>query len=436
VSPVDSNQGGHSGVPASPASEALQAPVGSRHHSSTDSHGKNWRRRYWLILPIVVALGLRLALVPFIAEDFTYFFGPWSAHLRSHGLRALGQEFADYQPTYLYLLALTNLLPIPPLWSVKLIPMVGDFVLAYFVYALVQLRYPRRVVAACAGVAILFLPTVVLNSAVWGQCDVLFTTGLVASLYFLLKGNPVAACVAYGLAVSLKLQAVFFAPIILLAWVKGRMRLRHLVLIPAVHLLTLHPALYLGRSLSSALGIYFRQTRTYAVLQMGAPNLYQWIPNSYYSIVAPVGITVALAAVAILAVLLTRRSQLLDRGGWVSATLAFVLVMPTLLPSMHERYFFAADVFSVVFAFYFPAYFLVPVLTVGSSVAAYVPYLFGLQAPLRLAAGSLLAATAIVVLGVFRRRSALTLGLSTESELRRPEGRPGVDANTIPGGRP
>jgi Gpi18-like mannosyltransferase len=384
-------------IPGSP--RAAQVPG---HGTPVDSRGQGWVRGYWLLLPALVALGSRLTLVPFVSEDFTYFFGPWSSHLRAHGLAPLGQEFTDYQPTYLYLLALTNLLPIPLLWSVKIIPIIGDFVLAYFVAALVRLRYPGRLVALWAGGTILFVPTVVLNSSVWGQCDVLFTTGLVASLYFLLRDRPVATCVAYGLAFSLKLQAIFFAPIILLAWMRGRLRLRHVLLIPAIHLLTLHPALYLGRSLPSALGIYLRQTHTYRVLQMRAPNAYQWIPDSYYSVVAPVGIAVALLAVAGLLLVLARRPAVLDRDGWVAAALAFALVMPGLLPSMHERYFYAADVCAVVYAFYFPRRAAVAVVTQLASLFAYVPYLFYQPTPLQFAAAGLITASCVVVIYLIR----------------------------------
>jgi Gpi18-like mannosyltransferase len=361
-------------------------------------------RLRWAAIAVacVCALALRLYFVPFVSEDFTYFFGPWSEHIRRRGLMILGSDLSDYQPSYLYLLALTNMLPIPTLWSVKAIPIAADFVLAWFVFRVVRLGFPAGNRAVAAGLAVLFVPTVVMNSAVWGQCDVLFTTALVATLYYLLAGRRAATCVAYGIAISLKLQAVFFAPILVLAWVKGRLRFRDLLLVPAVHLLTLHPAFYLGRSISSALGVYFKQTQTYKVLQMGAPNLYQWIPNSAYDLVLPIGVGIACAVVAVVLVAMARSSRDAQLAFWVTASLGFVLLLPALLPAMHERYFYAADVLTLIYAFYFPRRAAVAAVIVMASVTAYVPYLFSRPAPLKLAAVALIACTVYVLATALR----------------------------------
>jgi hypothetical protein len=54
----------------------------------------------------------------------------------------------------------------------------------------------------------------------------------------------------------------------------------------------------------------------------------------------------------------------------------FALLIPFLLPSMHERYFYLADILTVVMAFYRPNLWYVPVLVQTSSALSYVPYLF------------------------------------------------------------
>ncbi|MEK7675038.1 MAG: hypothetical protein AAB676_04270, partial [Verrucomicrobiota bacterium] len=61
----------------------------------------------------------------------------------------------------------------------------------------------------------------------------------------------------------------------------------------------------------------------------------------------------------------------------VSLALLSVLFPPFFLPGVHERYFFAADVLSVVYAFYVPRKWIVPILIQLASVFAYLPYLFG-----------------------------------------------------------
>jgi Gpi18-like mannosyltransferase len=59
----------------------------------------------------------------------------------------------------------------------------------------------------------------------------------------------------------------------------------------------------------------------------------------------------------------------------IQLALISVLVVPYLLPKMHERYFFAADVISIIFGFYYPRYFFVPIIINLVSLFSYFPYL-------------------------------------------------------------
>jgi Gpi18-like mannosyltransferase len=57
----------------------------------------------------------------------------------------------------------------------------------------------------------------------------------------------------------------------------------------------------------------------------------------------------------------------------------FALAIPFLLPEMHERYFYLADVLSIIYAFYFPRYFYVAVIMQLCSLLSYAPYLMNTQ---------------------------------------------------------
>jgi len=59
--------------------------------------------------------------------------------------------------------------------------------------------------------------------------------------------------------------------------------------------------------------------------------------------------------------------------------LTSVLVLPFLLPKMHERYFYPADVLSILFAFYYPGLFFIPLIVVSTSLLSYLPFLFNLE---------------------------------------------------------
>ena len=67
----------------------------------------------------------------------------------------------------------------------------------------------------------------------------------------------------------------------------------------------------------------------------------------------------------------------LDESRWlVSLALLSVLFPPFFFPGMHERYFFPADVLSVIYAFCVPRGVWVTILIQFASAFAYLPYLF------------------------------------------------------------
>ncbi len=53
------------------------------------------------------------------------------------------------------------------------------------------------------------------------------------------------------------------------------------------------------------------------------------------------------------------------------------LATPFFMPGMHERYFFLADLLSLVLAFYLPKLWYVPVLVQTSSFLSYLPFMYG-----------------------------------------------------------
>jgi Gpi18-like mannosyltransferase len=46
---------------------------------------------------------------------------------------------------------------------------------------------------------------------------------------------------------------------------------------------------------------------------------------------------------------------------------------------MHERYFYLADLLSILFAFYVPSHFFVPLIMIAISFFSYQPTLFGVE---------------------------------------------------------
>ena len=268
-----------------------------------------------------------------------------------------------------------------------------------------------------ATVTILFAPTVLINGALWGQCDSIYTAFLIAFLYFLLSGRTTLAFCAYGLAFSFKLQAIFLAPFILWIIAAKRIRYAYVFICPIVYFLSILPAWTLGKPIDELLLIYYNQSQSYSGhLTLNMANIYNWLPN-YPDIFLPIGIGFTGCLVVIIAFLLHRSNVRLSNEMLVFFAAFSVILIPYILPKMHERYWFPADIMSIVLAFYIPKYFWIPVSLQLISVVPYFSYLFGIQAmPLHwLAIAPLLVLIFLVQhLGSLlkRRTSAATGGLS------------------------
>jgi Gpi18-like mannosyltransferase len=303
--------------------------------------------------------------------------GKWYDYIQEHGgFAALKDNFANYTPPYLYLLWLATKLPVQKLYAIKLVSIPFDFLQALFVMLIVRLRYESRTVRMLAFFAALFAPTVVFNSGLWAQSDAMYTSFLLASVYYVIRKKPVVAFLFFSLALSFKTQAVFLAPFFLALYLKDRVPAWVVLLFPAIYFLLIVPSWIAGRPLLDLLTIHWQQAETYRLLTMNAPNFYQWLPENY-DLFGRFGIMLTLTSIFMYCLVVWKSRVELDDGLIVGMALLSVLLVPFVMPRMHERYFFPADVLAIIYAFYFPRYFFVPLVIGLVSFFSYLPFLFG-----------------------------------------------------------
>lgn len=248
----------------------------------------------FLAVATAIALAMRLFLFPLESGDYQQFLHPWFEALRQNGgLAAVGLEIGDYTPPYFYVLALLTYLPVRDLFSIKAVSCAADVVLAVFAANLASGDRRLSQTWTAAYCAVLFLPSAFLNSAAWGQCDAMYVSALLAFVYYAWKGRDVAAAVSFGVSITLKLQAVFLAPLFLLLLLKKRLRWRSVLAVPAVYVAACLPAAAMGRNLWDLLTIYFRQAGQYNLLAMYLPNLYTWLGDSADPSIGRAGIFLA-----------------------------------------------------------------------------------------------------------------------------------------------
>lgn len=219
----------------------------------------------------------------------------------------------------------------------------------------------------------------ILNASAWAQCDAIYAALCLHGLAAGLEGRPRSSAFLAGLAFACKLQTVFLLPVWAVLWMSRRTRFRHLLWFPAACVLSVLPALALGKPLADVLGVYFGQAAEYsAYLTLNAPSLYALIPSNAQvnvALAARVGILAAFVLVlGVLGWLLLRRRGLSRRAVFL-AGVVFAIGIPLLLPHMHDRYFFLADVLTLTWACTDRRGVLPAVFTQIASLGAYHAYL-------------------------------------------------------------
>lgn len=159
--------------------------------------------------------------------------------------------------------------------------------------------------------------------------------------------------------------------------IKGRLAWRNLLWIPLVYLLFMLPAWIAGRPIGDLLRIYLEQAQSYPALTLNAPTFYAWLPATLYAVMYPAGVVWGASVIYLYLLAVYKSKAPLSQGLIVGLAMLAVLLVPFFLPKMHERYFYPADMLSIVFGFFFPQYFFVPIVMILVSFFAYQPFLLG-----------------------------------------------------------
>lgn len=327
----------------------------------------------------VFGLILRVLFLPANTIDMKVFNLKWYDYIVAHGIQdAMGDEFANYTPPYLYLLSLATLTRtfIPSLTAIKLIPIIFDLFNASLVYQIVKTKFGSGIETWLAAALVWLLPTVVINGSFWGQVDALYTCFLLLTLLCILNEKPIGAILAFSVSFSIKAQAVFFLPFLALLFFKQKIRWQYFLLIPLVYFLMMLPAALAGRSLSSLALAYVTQGGTFTQASMNAATPYFLLPQSAYRMSLLAGIPLAGILLLIWVLYYGIKQYAISPKLIVASALLSLALTPYLLPKMHDRYFYPADVLSLVAVFFAPELWFVPIVYQMISLLSYSPFLF------------------------------------------------------------
>jgi Gpi18-like mannosyltransferase len=331
----------------------------------------------------IAGFACRYAALDQVTGDTTKFLLPWYAFAQSHGIASLGHTFTNYTPFYSYLLVAATAFDgvFEPWHLIKGISFVFEFGCALIAMRLVASDQTRIYSPSVAFAAVWLAPTVLFNGAAWGQADAIWTFFILLSVYFICHDKPRAGVVSFSVGFSVKAQAIFLSPLIFALVLRRTVHWLWLAAIPIVYLALAAPAWLLGQPLSDILTVYFNQAETFARLSMNAANMWLFVPNRFYGAGVEAGMVISAAAGLALSILATRTEDLRKVEHLVAIAALSLILMPFVLPKMHDRYFYAFEVMAIVLACLKPRFAAIAVVAQINGVIAYLSY-YGLAARL------------------------------------------------------
>ena len=308
-----------------------------------------------ILLCSTIGLLIRIYYLPTTSHDMRNALLKWYGQFQQHGFGALRNNFYIYPPLYLYMLGLTEwALPnMPAKHAIKFLSIAGDFIAAMIAFRLVSNSCDKRAFAVLAFAGFMISPIVFINSGLWGQCDILYTLLLLASIFYFLRNQPFIAMLCWSLSLCIKIQAIFFAPFIFIWWLKSRFHWSYLLLPIICYIISIVPAALYGADLATLLRKHIHlieHADKRSGIVFSASNPYMFMPYMHYNFIMPMGIAITMALLGTIAMLSLRYEKQWDmKATLLTATLILALI-PYTLPNMYDRYFYAAAAFSIPLA--------------------------------------------------------------------------------------
>lgn len=283
----------------------------------------------------------RVTMLSFQSSDYINCLLPWTKKLGSLPLReALSTPIGDYNLPYLYFLTILSRTSWDELLHIKSMSCFFDVVLAYLVMRITALEVKDRRLQLASFLIILISPTVMINSAQWAQCDSTYVAFCLLAILGAMTGRGRLCAIAWTIAFCFKLQAIFILP-----------------------------ALVCGRSLLSCMNIYGGQLGEYNKLFLNAPTVWRFFGASRPAEYNNMAVFVALGAIVIFTMLCLSFSKKLSRAQLFRLFFISSMLVPYLLPRMHERYFYMAEMLALIYFMYDRRKWYVPVALTLTSLA-------------------------------------------------------------------
>lgn len=355
------------------------------------------KNKFIIFFMIITALSLYLRgkLINYASNDYIEFLKPWFDELKSGGgLTALQNKIGNYNAPYMTILALLTYISVDSIISIKVVSIIFDYICDFIILEILNVLLPnnknKQKYILLSYCLIIFLPTMFLNSACWGQADSIYTAFILMSLLYLFKKKYTKSFIFLGIAFSFKLQTIFILPLYVLMYLsEKKFSIFNFLLIPFMDFVMCLPAILFGKSILDCIGVYIEQTSKYAnYLTLNFPNVYSIFFKSSYAnlpniiespneIIGSIGVLFTIFIFIFMAILVLYKKVKFDNRAIIEFGLWSILIATFFLPQMHDRYLFVGDVLGILYYIYNKRKYYIPIAIELISLSTYVYYLFG-----------------------------------------------------------
>lgn len=178
-------------------------------------------RAYWIVFPVLFIFYAWIYPEQGFSGDI-YCWKEWAKFNVHHGLGHAYNSDSNYLPVYHYVLYLfgkligNDALIDEKIHYLKLVSFFFDVITCIFMLDLLKKKLVTTGQQLGATLLLLLNPAFVYNSLVWGQVDGMMTCFVFISFCLALKEKILLSLIFFVIAINFKLQAIIFAPLILL----------------------------------------------------------------------------------------------------------------------------------------------------------------------------------------------------------------------------
>lgn len=296
-----------------------------------------------------ISMIFRIFFINIKSDDYLLFLNNWWNKINEYGgFNSLKYIIGDYPDSYMFLLCIGASITKNSLIFIKGLSAIFDILIFLFGYKII--KYFSKEDANKYSWILILLPGILVNSAILGQCDSIYTAFVLAFIYYILKNHNKLALSLLGIAISFKLQSLFIAPVILYLIATKKIKIYDLFFIILGFILPFIPTILIGKGLIENIKILMFQTSEYNYFVKSCPNIYSLLLLNYkqINIFLKYSLSIIVGVIAIFISLHKYKDGYNDTTFIYKSFLISTIVV-FLLPSMHDRYFYLANILGIIY---------------------------------------------------------------------------------------